>query len=377
MEKNKHLKICIFTSAHPRYDIRIFIKQAKSFARAGYDTTLLVADGQGNEKNDRIKIFDIGAGKGGRIGRMTMTVLSMFKKARSINADSYHFHDPELIPVGLLLKLRGKKVVYDVHEDYPRSILSRPYLHPWLRKIVSIAFEMLETFAAKKFAGVSCATPWIGKRFKLLNDNTEVIQNFPILGELQSSEYSSWEKRPNKVAYVGVISDLRGAKEMVEAAGYATQKTRIHLLLGGKFDPQSYKTEIEQLKGWKQTEFVGFLSRKGVASLFGRIKAGLVLFHPDPNHIMAQPNKLFEYMSAGIPVIASDFIFWREVVTMSGCGLLVDPLNPVHIAEAITKIIENPEMAEEMGKKGRQAVEKRYNWQIEEKKLLKFYHRLI
>jgi len=117
----------------------------------------------------------------------------------------------------------------------------------------------------------------------------------------------------------------------------------------------------------------GFVSRKDVAKLMGDSRMGLVLFHPAPNHIAAQPNKLFEYMSAGIPVIASDFPLWRQIVESSNCGLLVDPLNPQSIADAICWLIEHPKEAEEMGRCGREAVEREYNWGHEEAKLLSFY----
>ncbi len=96
-----------------------------------------------------------------------------------------------------------------------------------------------------------------------------------------------------------------------------------------------------------------------------------------PNHVDAQPNKMFEYMSAGIPVIASDFPLWREIIEGCGCGICVDPLDPKKIAEAIDYLVDNPEIARRMGENGRKAVYDRYNWDVEEKKLLALYDSLL
>ena len=368
---NTKNKVCILTSVHPPFDIRIFHKEAKSLVKAGYDV-MLVAQRDKDEIVDGIRIVPLPKPKN-RLERMTRTVWTAYRKALEIDADVYHFHDPELIPVGLFLKARGKKVIYDVHEDYPKAILSKDYLSVLVRRLTARVFEIFEELAAKYFSGIVPATPWIAQRFERLNKNTVTVQNFPIFNELHIGETVPWKKRSNAVAYVGGIGLLRGAREMVEAIGLASEKTDVRLILAGDFSPQLFKEKVESMAGWKQTEYLGYLSRDKVAMLFGRIKAGLVLFHPEPNHISAQPNKLFEYMSAGIPVIASDFPLWREIVEGVGCGLLVNPLKPEEIADAVVYLLENPEEAEEMGKKGRKAVEEKYNWEMEEKKLLGLY----
>ena len=122
---------------------------------------------------------------------------------------------------------------------------------------------------------------------------------------------------------------------------------------------------------------LGFVDRDRVRQVLSRSMAGLVTLHPIINYIDALPVKMFEYMSAGIPVIASDFPLWREIIQGDDCGLLLDPLNPAAIAHAIDYLVSHPEEAQRMGKNGRTAVETKYNWTMEEKKLLAFYDNIL
>jgi glycosyltransferase involved in cell wall biosynthesis len=121
----------------------------------------------------------------------------------------------------------------------------------------------------------------------------------------------------------------------------------------------------------------GFLDRTGVESVFARSMAGLVTLQPVKNYIDALPVKMFEYMSAGIPVIASNFPLWREIISKNDCGLLVNPLDAGAIAKAIDYMVLNPKEAERMGRNGRKAVETHYNWNQEEKNLLNFYEKIL
>jgi hypothetical protein len=359
------IKVCILTSVHPPFDTRIFHKEAKSLARAGYDVTLIAQHDKG-EVVDGIRIIPLRKPKN-RLERMTKTVWSVYQKALEIDADIYHFHDPELIPVGLLLKLHGKRVIYDVHEDVPRQNLSKTYIPAMLRKPVSAMIGVLEAFSARRFDGIVTATSFINKRFLELGANAVNVNNYPLVSELYAAE-NRWEKKENVVCYVGGIAGIRGAFEMVEAIG----KTKYRLLLAGNIETD-IENDLKQMSGWQQVDALGFLDRKGVRAAAARSMAGLVVLHPAINYIDALPVKMFEYMSAGIPVIASNFPLWKEIIEGAECGICVDPLNPEEIAKAIQFIIDHPAEAEQMGKNGRSAVEERYNWGTEEQKLLEFY----
>ena len=137
------------------------------------------------------------------------------------------------------------------------------------------------------------------------------------------------------------------------------------------------KKKIKKYENWSKVNTLGFLNRQQVSEVLAKSHAGIVTFLPEPNHINAQPNKMFEYMSAGLPVIASNFSLWREIIEGNQCGICVDPLNPKAIGDAIQYLVDNPQKAEQMGKNGRKAVEQKYNWSIEEKKLLTLYKHLL
>ena len=365
-------KICHLTSVHPVHDIRIFHKECKTLLRAGYRVTL-IAPYDREEEVDGVRIRALPKPKS-RVERMTQTQLQLYKEARMQDADIFHFHDLELLPAGLLLKLRGKRVIYDVHEDYSQALLSREWIPSWLRRRVAQVVTLGEWLGSKFFDGVVAATPHIARRFPPIK--TVTVQNFPFLNQSKRNTAIPYHQREKIIAYVGVVSALRGAKEMVETMALLPRRLNVRLKIAGIFNPVGSEDEARRSPGWEWVDFLGWQRHEDAIAMLGNARMGLVLFHPVPNHTEAQPNKLFEYMSVGIPVIASDFPLWRRVVEQTHCGLLVDPLNPKAIAEAIQWLLEHPAEAEEMGERGQKAVREQYNWDAEAHKLLKFYERI-
>jgi glycosyltransferase involved in cell wall biosynthesis len=369
----RNKKVCMLTSVHSAFDVRIYEKEARSLSAAGYEVTIVVPH-QGDEESDSVRVKAVAYPRN-RKRRMTTTIWDVYRIAVGLGASVYHFHDPELIPVGLLLKLHGKRVLYDVHEDLPRDILDKDWISPVLIRLVAKAGAATEAIGGLLFDGIIAATPTIAMRFP--PRKTILVQNFPQASLQEADEVQPYGKRPHIAAFVGGMSRHRGAREMIIAVSKLPKENDARLVIAGLFDPPALEHELRASPGWARVDYRGWQPRVKIDSLLNQSRVGVVLFHPFQNYMEAQPNKLFEYMAAGIPVIASDFPMWRQIVYKARCGILVNPLDTLAIANAIQWIFDHPGEAEEMGRRGRAAVRSEYNWPYEAEKLLGFYARLF
>lgn len=367
--------ICII---HRPLDTRVFCKECRTLAAAGHDVHLLAPEPP-SACMDGVRFHPLTRARP-NAWSVLKSAAGACRKAASLGADVYHIHEPALIPAGVVLKLAGSKVVYDVHEDAPQQARlvgmnkGRP-LWGWFASLVWSSFEVLAKWFLDAFV---CATPAIARKFAPAK--TVVVYNYPMVEDFPQAQRrggpAPYADRANHVLYAGGISATRGIREMVEAVDLLPESLRARLILLGRFAPPELEEQVRQLPGWRKVDFRGWQSREDLLRAFTQARVGLVLFHPAPNHREALPNKLFETMAAGIPVVASDFPLWRRLVESSGCGLVVDPLDASAVARAIQYLLEHPKEAEAMGRRGQEAVSTRYNWAGEAEKLLALYRSL-
>lgn len=360
------------TSAHSRYDTRIFLKECKTVSKNGFKVFLFVSDQLKDEIIDQIIIRNLNYKRYHyRILKLVSFHLNFLKKIKKTPPGIIHFHDPELILLGFFLKKKGYKVVYDMHENTHLQILQKKFLPKFLRKLFSSIFYYLEKQISSRFDGLIFATPAIKVSHSSFTGKNEIINNFPLINEFSSN----LKKRVNskEIVYIGGINIIRGIVPLINSL----YKSEFKLNLVGNFLENDLHKKLMKLFGWSNVIYHGFCDRKKIDKIMSTSIAGIVTFLPAPNHIQSQPNKLFEYMSSSLPVIASNFPLWVEIIEKNNCGICVDPKDSNEILLAINKIFDNQSKAREFSENGRMAIIKKYNWGIEEKKLVKFYNDLF
>ena len=362
------------STVHHHDDNRIFHRQCRSLARGGYQVTL-IAVGERAHRADGVVIVPLP-----RL-RRSRRMLTLVPRALALcwrhRADVYHLHDPELIPIIPLLRLRGARVVFDAHEDLPEQVLDKAYLPLRVRAPLAAAARALFLLAGWCSSRVVVASPPIASRFP--PRRTTALCNYPAPppdADQAGDRVVDYASREDTVVYAGAISAGRGAVQMVDAMTHAGLDGW-KLALYGPAPPDDLLRTLRGRPGWARVDYHGLVPAVRARRAMDAARIGLVVLQPTPMYTRNLPTKLFEYMWAGLPVVASDFPVWRSVVAGAGCGILVDPTDPVAIAEALAELAADPDRSAELGERGRRVVRERFTWAGEETKLLALYHRLL
>ncbi len=368
------IKVCHVTSAHPKEDVRIFKKQCVSLAKHGYDT-YLVQQGENYEK-EGVHIVGFGQIASNRIKRMLCTTKSAYKRALEVDADIYHLHDPELLPFGLKLKKKGKKVVFDSHEFYREQIRSKTYLPSWILSIIAKCYELYEDRILKKIDAIvfPCTIEGINP-FDGHCKRVSIISNAAILSEFFDLYDPNTKKIPNSACYVGGLTEARGITNNI----IASHKAGAKLILAGDFSSKQYEAELHKLPEFACVDYKGLLSRNEVTDMLAQCQVGLCTLLDRGQYLKIDTFgiKVYEYMSMGLPVILSKSTYNGKMVQDYGIGICVDPDNTDEMANAIRYLLDNPETAKQMGENGRKAIKENFNWGVEEKKLLALYEDIL
>jgi glycosyltransferase involved in cell wall biosynthesis len=361
-------RVAHLTSVHAPLDGRIFSRECRTLARAGYDV-VIVAAGEADRIVDRVRIRAVPPPRN-RVHRLFFTGLAVLRAALRERCDVYHFHDPELMACGLLLRMLGKRVIYDAHEDVPKEVAGKRYIPRALRRPLAWLSGHVSGACTRAFDANIIAVPSIAGSVR---GRRVVVRNYPVLDEVLRTPAQAWRSRSRAAIYAGSISESRGLREMLAAMTSPAIPEDARLTLAGTFDDAALEQRAHALPGWSRVDYAGWTDEAAVWRLMADAKIGVVTLHPTPAFVESMPMKLFEYMALGLPVVASDFPGWRSIVESSRCGLLVDPLDTDAIAEAVAYLLRHPEEAETMGRNGRQAVRSRFNWESEAQRLLALY----
>ncbi|MGC6480076.1 MAG: glycosyltransferase [Flavobacteriaceae bacterium] len=365
----KKYKVCHITTVHPEDDNRIFYKQCRSLAAAGFKVYFMCSGSTTCIKDD-IQIIGLAKYSNRILNFIRCSVVDVIKTSIRLNADIYQIHDPELVFSGIFLRLIGKKVIYDIHEDNSSSILSKPYFKSTLfAQFISWLVNIFEKICVLFFSQVITARPDITEKFQFVHPIT--VNNFPIVENLLPNKAKN-NLDKTILIYVGGITKIRGILELIQSLEYLTD-TELWLL--GPWESKSFNLTCEQLPGWKKTRYLGTVKPFEIFEYLQQADIGIITFWPVPNHLKTLANKPFEYMLAGLPVVMSNFPYWQSF--FGKVAKYANPKDPKSIAEGIKSLKNNPELRQELGNNGRLLVQEKLNWNVESQKLIELYKSLI
>jgi len=371
-------KVCLISTVHPVFDTRIFYREAMTLSHSGY-RVFLIASYNKESIVSGIKILPVSSRKG-RIFRILIKGWQAFFRGIRINADIYHFHDPELIPMGIILKLLGKKVIYDVHENVSMQIYSKNWIPIILRRYIAEIFKFIEKIALSFFSGIIVAGEDIMRQthFRRVSYKVTLLRNFPVV---ELTEKEVFPKPQNKIIfiYTGIISNDRGILEVIKAFK-KIRSVNIRLILLGQFDSNNFKEKIlRETQGCNNIKYIPSVSYQEMFDILAKCHVGLMCFKPTPNNIGAlsgRNNKIYEYMQAGLAIIGSNFPLWEEFIKGNKIGITVNPYDPSQIKEAMEFFITNPIELDQMEKNAK-LLSREFSWGKESEKLIELYKELL
>lgn len=375
----------MLTSVHQPFDGRIFYREAVSLAKAGYAVSLLAPAAVDVVEKDGVTVY--GAGRiTNRLGRPAAWI-RLFRLARRLHPRILHLHDPELLLLLPLFRLRfgrGVTIIYDVHEFTAAAILSRYWLPPSIRPLVSALFRMAEGRLISLVDAMVLAVPEQRPLYPRFCGSTAVVRNFPLIDRFyQSPPHPSLSIRGFKLIYAGLILPARGISVLLEAMRLLHKRglDDVYLFLIG---PATWPAYIRHIQGFCENQglpprvrYLGYVPHGEVGRYLAGADVGLCPRLPTRQQIRpGLQTKLFEYMLAGLPVIASDLIHDLRYVREAGCGLTAGSQAPWAWADAVAWLRSHPEAARAMGRRGQLTALSRHTWRREETQLLSLYQAL-
>lgn len=376
--QQQKVRVCHISTVHVANDARIFYRQCCELVRTGYEVHLVINCEESGIKHG-VHMHKCPRPKN-RLTRILFTPWAALRLALKTNSTIYHYHDPELMFMGFVLRwVFRKKVVYDVHESVARHIMTKRWLPKCTRKIIALAYTAIEKIL-KHGQAIILANEYSVPDY---DKSVYLVRNYPLLDEslLEQSKNTTKEPTVPMLIYVGGVWRSRGAMIYVELAGkLAEQGQDFRMMIIGPYDEkfgQELFARIRALNLEDKVAIPGRIDNKEAMVYVSKATLGLSLLFPDPNYTICLASKILEYMMFGVPVLASDFDHWRKYVEGEQTGVMVDPCDLDQIVGACEQMLSNRTELEAMGNRGKAAVRDKYNWSSEFAVLLKCYSDLL
>ncbi|MFW6288499.1 MAG: glycosyltransferase [Spirochaetota bacterium] len=366
-------RIVHISTVHSAIDPRIRLKQLRSLVKLGLEAHLVTADpASGRYESDGVIVHQIGRDRSNRLRRMLVLAPRAIWKALLTPAAAYHIHDPELTLWAWVLRARMVPIVYDVHEDFALFMRHKPYIPATVGRMMGAGVGLVEKILTAGFR-VVIAEHCYRTRFA----RSTVILNYPHRTMLDSPP--SRRGAPKNLIYTGNVTVARGAINM---ARVVREDPDVAVDCVGQC-ASSVANRIREAAGdaFGRFHIVGqdrYVPFEEITAHYARkdLLAGIVLIPDSPHYRDKHLTKFYEYMAAGLPIIASDFPTWRRLIADQGLGICVDAEDPAAVARAVDRLARSPDTVCSMGERGRRLVESRYSWERQEQTLLSVYLRI-
>lgn len=378
--KSKTNHIYIVSSSHLANDIRVFQKEALSIQKLDNKELFYLVPHHKTERIEGVQIIPVSLNRA-KYQRLILNPFLIFFKLLFKKVDVIHFHDPELMPFILILNwLKPKlKTIYDIHEDLEGLVRNRNWipLKKENRNFIAGIAARYEKFFVKRFSSIIAADHVIAERCKTVNANTIVIENFPKKEEYIHNERLQAPTDYIKISSFGGLSNARCIETIVKAIEILYEKHKIKCVVGGGIASQDLFESLKKSSAWSSIEYLGKVSRTQMANEICTSHVSFVMFSDSPNHYQIRSNRFYETLSFGVPVICSDFPEWKAFMNENNCGFACNPNDAKQVADCIQQILLTPSLRQTLGDNGRNIVLNKYNWEIEEKKLINLYNKLL
>lgn len=373
-------RVCLATGSHPASYSRFYAREARSLAQAGYEVTV-IGTGRPVPDSEHASVSTICVERGAGLAKLEL-LRQVHRHLARTGCDVVQCLDPWTLAVGLLHRRANSRLrlVYESSEWFPQMFLDRKELPAPARRMLWLLVTMLERSACRLADVILETNDTRAERFRKQGRGPVLVPNYPPVELLPQAEV---ERRP-WLAYTGLVSPHRGFTVLVRALSLLVEKyPNLRLRVIGGFEQRAgFEQQVRRLiTGCRLGGHVDFLGPLPYAEMFesiGSCLVGVVLLQPERgNDYTGLPNKLFEFMGAGLGVVVSDFPELGRVVRETGCGWLVDPTSPDAVARVLDQVLAEPEECTRRGKLGRDAVRERYNWQAAEAALLRAYREIL